>query len=241
MSTWQRKPRVKTQSPNSDGYPSFETNIGKAMTHRALMLAFVGVPPPGAQACHEDGDPSNCTLDNLRWDTRVGNHRDQWRHNTMSHIIHRSERKTIYDRYHAGEAQATIAADYGVESSTITFNIRKHCEETGEVRKDPYPSIIPRSDLPSVFEAYEAGMSLREIGEVYDTSESRVLRNIQSWHKEMYRRPLPKRVVRLSRRVDLDESEVLRRRSSGESVRSIAKVMGCSTSPINRICSRCET
>jgi HNH endonuclease len=37
--------------------------------HRLVLLAFVGTCPPGLICCHNDGDPSNNRLLNLRWDT----------------------------------------------------------------------------------------------------------------------------------------------------------------------------
>lgn len=169
------------------------------------------------------------------WDTRVGNHKDQWRHGTMSHIIHRSERKTIYDRYQAGESQASIALGYGVDSSTIGFNIRRYCEETGAVRKDPSGRKIPLEDLPSVFEAYSGGTTLREIAQVYEASQTVVLKSLQAWHMGTYRVPLPRRTQRLSRRIQIDEAEVVRRLYLGESERSIAGATGCSTGPIKRV------
>lgn len=41
--------------------------------HRLVLLAFVGPPPGGTEACHNDGDPTNNRLENLRWDTRREN------------------------------------------------------------------------------------------------------------------------------------------------------------------------
>jgi len=49
--------------------------------HRLVLEAFVGPCPEGMQCCHNDGDPSNNRLENLRWDTPQANSRDQYRHN----------------------------------------------------------------------------------------------------------------------------------------------------------------
>src|SRR5262245_56522562 len=45
--------------------------------HRLLLLVFVGLCPPGMEACHNDGNKANNILSNLRWDTRVGNIADR--------------------------------------------------------------------------------------------------------------------------------------------------------------------
>lgn len=45
--------------------------------HRLVLEAFVGPCPDGMECCHgPDPDPSNNSLDNLRWDTRMANCRD---------------------------------------------------------------------------------------------------------------------------------------------------------------------
>lgn len=51
--------------------------------HRLVLEAFVGPCPAGMECCHEDGDPGNNRLTNLRWDTHAGNMQDAVRHGTM--------------------------------------------------------------------------------------------------------------------------------------------------------------
>lgn len=48
--------------------------------HRLVLLAFVGPPPDGTEACHADGDPRNNAASNLRWDTHVSNMADRDKH-----------------------------------------------------------------------------------------------------------------------------------------------------------------
>lgn len=58
----------------------------KAMyVHRLVLLAFVGLPPGGLQACHNDGNAGNNCLDNLRWDTQSSNMHDRVKHGTHHH------------------------------------------------------------------------------------------------------------------------------------------------------------
>jgi hypothetical protein len=57
----------------------------KALTmrvHRLVLLAFIGPCPDGMQACHNDGNPSNNYLNNLRWDTQSSNQLDSLKHGT---------------------------------------------------------------------------------------------------------------------------------------------------------------
>lgn len=61
----------------------FENGSGRSYSvHRLVLLAFIGEPPPGHEACHNNGDPSDNRLSNLRWDNRSANVIDQVRHGT---------------------------------------------------------------------------------------------------------------------------------------------------------------
>lgn len=49
-----------------------------------ILEAFVGPAPQRMEACHfPDRDPTNCRLDNIRWDTSRANTNDQKLHGTL--------------------------------------------------------------------------------------------------------------------------------------------------------------
>lgn len=50
--------------------------------HRLVLEAFVGKCPDGFQCCHNDGNPKNNKLSNLRWDTAANNQKDRVNHST---------------------------------------------------------------------------------------------------------------------------------------------------------------
>jgi len=50
--------------------------------HKLVLLAFVGAAPSGCECLHDNGDPSDNHLENLRWGTRGENIRDAVRHGT---------------------------------------------------------------------------------------------------------------------------------------------------------------
>lgn len=89
---WQGGPRKSHPNVRS-GHP--QIHLGRhgrrrmAYVHRLVLLAFVGPCPPGMEACHNDGNPTNNTLANLRWATRADNNLDRVRHGT-----HNNTRKT---------------------------------------------------------------------------------------------------------------------------------------------------
>ena len=55
----------------------------KHRVHRMVLDAFCGECPDGHEACHNNGDPSDNRIENLRWDTRRNNRLDMKKHGTM--------------------------------------------------------------------------------------------------------------------------------------------------------------
>jgi hypothetical protein len=48
--------------------------------HHLILEVFVGPRPDGLIGCHEDGNPQNNRLSNLRWDTHASNSADMLAH-----------------------------------------------------------------------------------------------------------------------------------------------------------------
>jgi hypothetical protein len=70
--------------------------------HSLVLEAFVGARPDGLHGCHNDGDPNNNHVGNLRWDTPSGNILDSVRHGT-----HNEARKTHCVNGHEYTAENT--------------------------------------------------------------------------------------------------------------------------------------
>ena len=72
----QLKPSLKKQCGH------MRVNIcGKGFyIHRLAMAAFIGPCPDGMEVCHNDGNPANNKLSNLRYGTRKENVADQIKH-----------------------------------------------------------------------------------------------------------------------------------------------------------------
>lgn len=67
---------------DKDGYEYVFLHGKVRKIHRLVLEAFVGPCPPGMEGCHNDGNPANNRLDNLRWDTKRSNGRDRVDHGT---------------------------------------------------------------------------------------------------------------------------------------------------------------
>ena len=53
------------------------------LVHRLVLEAFVGPCPDGKECAHNNGQPDDNRVENLRWDTRKGNHADKRKHGTL--------------------------------------------------------------------------------------------------------------------------------------------------------------
>ncbi len=92
--------------------------------HKMVMEAFVGMRPQGMECCHNDGNPQNNHLSNLRWDTPKNNHADKIKHGTTNRGEQCGTAKLTLEQVRKIRAdtrlQKLIAADYGVRESQIS-------------------------------------------------------------------------------------------------------------------------
>ncbi len=92
--------------------------------HKLVMEAFVGIRPQGMECCHNDGNPQNNHLSNLRWDTPKNNHADKIKHGTTNRGERCGAAKLTLEQVNAirndNRLQRLIAADYGVLQNTIS-------------------------------------------------------------------------------------------------------------------------
>lgn len=94
---------------------------------RIILEAFCGPPPfENAHAAHNDGNPENNKLTNLRWATPTENQADVNRHGNRckGEDVHNAVLKEddvikIRQRISNGERNKSIANDYGISISTV--------------------------------------------------------------------------------------------------------------------------
>lgn len=113
---------------------SLKTNGRRRDTgvHRLVLEAFVG-PRDGMDCCHNDGDPSNNHISNLRWDTRSGNMQDRKRHGTHVEGERTPSSKLTAEQVLRIRAMAiagivtqeAMAAEFGVCRSAISAIVRR--------------------------------------------------------------------------------------------------------------------
>jgi len=103
------------------GYPYVHLGAGnKTLVAYVVLLAFVGPRPPGYSICHGNGDRLDSRLENLRYDTAQENTRD-----TVMYCGINTQKLSPLDvldiarRRKNGEKRKSLAAEYGVNESTI--------------------------------------------------------------------------------------------------------------------------
>lgn len=92
-----------------------------------VLSTFCGPPPfDGAQAAHNNGNPSDNTLRNLRWASPVENQADVDRHgrrcrgvDVFGAVLTEADVKEIRRRVSLGERNRPLADTFGVSISTI--------------------------------------------------------------------------------------------------------------------------
>lgn len=95
--------------------------------HRLVLEAFVGPCPEGVECCHNNGDPSDNRLENLRWDTHAANHAESSRGSGLrgADILCIRYLRTL------GANVADLASDFDVSTTTIYRIIARESEEIG--------------------------------------------------------------------------------------------------------------
>jgi len=116
--------------PHHKGYLVLRGGWGRLRVHRAVLLAFVGPPPPDKPlACHNNGVPGDNRLANLRWDSLSGNRRDMIKHGTHDRgarnsnaLLSNAQAMEIRRRRLAGALVSALARRFRV-SRTCVYNV----------------------------------------------------------------------------------------------------------------------
>jgi len=77
----------------SNGYSRVHLGLGnKKSIHRLVLETFVGPCPENMECCHNNGDKSDNRVENLRWDTKSNNSKDDIRHGIHTGLVYKGEK-----------------------------------------------------------------------------------------------------------------------------------------------------
>jgi hypothetical protein len=103
-----------------------------AYVHFLVLSAFVGPRPDGMDCCHNDGNPSNNHIVNLRYDTRSGNFKDKLIHGTHNRGENSPVKKLTEAQVHdirrraeSGDSHENIATDFPISRRHVTDIINR--------------------------------------------------------------------------------------------------------------------
>lgn len=125
------KGRVLRPGSNRSGHLSVVLRHGanSSQVHQLVALTFLGNCPEGMEVCHNDGDPTNNSVENLRYDTRRNNILDVYRQGKRWRRLNLEEVVQIKRLIASCDTNTEIARIYDVSQSAIS-NIR--CGKTYE-------------------------------------------------------------------------------------------------------------
>ena len=101
--------------------------------HRLVLEAFVGPCPPGMEACHNNSNPADNRLSNLRWDTRQANHKDKPNLTSKYYGVCWKKRPRIWEaniqvngkQIHLGSFDSEIEAAKAYDAYVISNNLNR--------------------------------------------------------------------------------------------------------------------
>lgn len=116
------KGRVLRPGALSSGHLSvvLGREYGSMLVHVAVAITFIGSRPKDMDVCHNDGNPKNNRVDNLRYDTRANNILDVYRIGDKWRKLSSADIQEIQKLLGEGRTGCSIAAQFGVCNTTIS-------------------------------------------------------------------------------------------------------------------------
>ncbi len=102
-----------------EGYPAVALCGRDHQVHRLVLTLFKGPCPPGQEACHNDGNPQNNHINNLRWDTRLANNADKRLHGRAAQKLNPEMVRAIRKMRQEGGKLKDIARFAGVTHPVV--------------------------------------------------------------------------------------------------------------------------
>ena len=142
-----------------------------------VLLAFIGPRPKGLEICHNDGNPCNNHLSNLRYDTHVANMNDAIIHGNIcldSRKLTDRQAQEIRWQYSKGNiTQKQLANNYNVCRATIKNIVSGYSyKEAGGPITKTYS--LSSDDVRQIRIKRKQGESLKEIAREFGISKSYV-------------------------------------------------------------------
>lgn len=135
MAKGRSNPKIMSQITAQDGHKYVflykDKKKTKMFVHRAVLMAWVGMPGQDEEGRHLNDKPWENNLDNLAWGTRQENTNDKRKNGGIpagersgTHKLTEGNVMAIRTRYANGESSRDIASDYGIAHTTVLQIVR---------------------------------------------------------------------------------------------------------------------
>jgi len=158
---------------------------GKGYSRRIaplVALAFWGPCPNGLEVCHNDGDPTNDCLDNLRYGTHKSNMEDASRQTEWpsgeangNSLYTDGFAKQLRKEFASGISTPNLAQKHNLPRQHVTNIVygKIYKNAGGPIAESP---LLSDDDIRQIRHKRADGTSLQELSEEYNLSESGVSR-----------------------------------------------------------------
>lgn len=112
-----RKGKVLRPGPIKTGHLYVAVNGRKGNgvpVHQLVARTFIGERPAGMDVCHNDGDPTNNRVENLRYDTRTNNILDVYKQGKRWRKLSALDVIAMRKLHREGRTATSLAEQYGI-------------------------------------------------------------------------------------------------------------------------------
>ncbi len=255
---------IMEQHLNGNNYPFVGIANANRLVHQVVLEAFVGPRPSGFHGCHNDGNPLNSNLDNLRWDTASNNQLDRRKHGTSgqgSKCIWSklTEEKVIEIRrlFNEGVKKSDLADQFGVSWHTIQRIVKEkiwfHLRETNEpgnidVRREPHKqfgeecsfSKLTSDSVAAMRAGYVDGKSIDDLATEHNVHPESVRRVIaeETWPTDGEKKKAKPGMFNTTKLKPEEVAEIRRKYDNGASQGELAIEYDTSRATICRVVNR---
>jgi DNA-binding transcriptional regulator YiaG len=169
--------RILRPSPNKAGYLGVNLRNGYARIAPLAMRAFIGPCPGGMEVCHNDSNPRNNHVSNLRYDTHKNNMAEAPK--VGPDPLSPSQVQNIRSLRSGGMSCPDIAKLYHLSRSHIAGICAGRIYQAYPGPITQAAAKLTPADVTAMREAYKGGnVTMLELARKYNISESMVSRTI---------------------------------------------------------------
>lgn len=170
-----RKKWLKPYANHSGYYRIHLNNQAQASVHRLVAMAFIPNPENKPEVDHIDNDPSNNSVENLRWANRRENLEHEFESGGLATLMSEKDVHLVCQRLEEGVGCSEISRIYGFSYDAV-YQIKrgenwKHISSQYNITKPKQRSpMLTESNVRVICEQIVLGKSSVEIAEEFDFS-----------------------------------------------------------------------